>query len=36
MFVKRHTGYEFDNQKLASTTKYLYLRRVSKQIKNNH
>lgn len=33
MFAKHHTRHEFDNQKLAATTKYLYLRRVSKQIK---
>lgn len=33
MLAKYHMGHKFDSQKLASTTKYLYLRPDSKQIK---
>ena len=29
MLAKYHTGHKFDSQKLASTTKYLYLRKHS-------
>lgn len=33
MLAKYHMGHKFDSQKLATTTKYLYLRPDSKQIK---